>query len=916
MQHRTCLFTGLAFFASLLLCHSSHSQVVDSSTGHMYIIVTAATTWPEAEADAESRGGTLATITSQHEQDFIASHAASAGGVLFIGATDEGHEGVWQWVTGEPWAYSNWFSGEPNNGGSRENVAVLSSELGYRWNDVALDKRHGYIIEIDTTTQPIPVDINFGVEKGICRTLSPTIYWGYRNSSAALQQRVEVTILEFSDSTWSPRWASGEVYTSDTTLAYLGPPLVDETEYQIQIRLHDGDHWGGMRESAFRVHLPKTYTVPEPFALHEALYAAAGGDSILVSPGTYVLDRAPVATGAIIVAHGGPDSTFLIMSDATGYVMQFFNAVDAVVDGFTLIEQKASSAFIVTKSSVTFRNMRIRDCTFSASCITGGAGSTISITRSLFSNVTAPGGAIAAAGCVVHFSNNTVYHITSSMLNGFHADSHFENNIFAECAGWAISGTSGNVSEMYNCFWNNSHDVGSGGSVHALSSTSKNIDPRVASNDLQAYHLLTGSPCINSGNPDPAYNDPDGSPNDMGFLPYFSVPMNVVNIFVDGSPGNLHAFNLQPAFNWNYADPRDRGRQVKLQFQVNTGNDWLLVDTWDSGEISQTATTLVYYGSELQRGRVYYLRMRASAGSGWSQWHFTAFRIDRAPSIPVLNSPPDQSVFSAFSTTFQTRSSSDADGDTVKYQFRFYKDMAMTDEYLVLTVGPFTPGVLPSCAIPLNMAENSIAAWQVRSWDGYMFSDWSSPRYFGIDRVHEAPLPPFLAHPVESDHPVVNLHPQFSWHPAVDPDPFQVITYQWQFSTVPSFLLHTDSVLMMDTTVGFKQKLAPNKTYYWRVFATDPEGMQVVSAPTSFRTYVPGDIDGNANIDIGDLSEFISRLFISPAPFDEPLIGDVNGDCQVDIVDLTRLIDYLFMSMQPLDMACGDSVEEDSGVQP
>jgi hypothetical protein len=41
------------------------------------------------------------------------------------------------------------------------------------------------------------------------------------------------------------------------------------------------------------------------------------------------------------------------------------------------------------------------------------------------------------------------------------------------------------------------------------------INPQYA-DYLTNHHLLPTSPCINKGNPDPAYNDPDGSLNDMG----------------------------------------------------------------------------------------------------------------------------------------------------------------------------------------------------------------------------------------------------------------------------------------------------------------------------------------------------------------------------------------------------------------
>ena len=33
----------------------------------------------------------------------------------WLGATDVVQEGVWRWITGEAWTYSNWLPGEPNN---------------------------------------------------------------------------------------------------------------------------------------------------------------------------------------------------------------------------------------------------------------------------------------------------------------------------------------------------------------------------------------------------------------------------------------------------------------------------------------------------------------------------------------------------------------------------------------------------------------------------------------------------------------------------------------------------------------------------------------------------------------------------------------------------------------------------------
>ncbi|MFM8983901.1 MAG: flagellin, partial [Spartobacteria bacterium] len=81
-----------------------------------YSVISGSFTWQQAKADAIARGGHLVTITSAEEwQRVLLKAPASDSRNLWIGATDENTEGQWEWVTGEPWSYSNWASGEPND---------------------------------------------------------------------------------------------------------------------------------------------------------------------------------------------------------------------------------------------------------------------------------------------------------------------------------------------------------------------------------------------------------------------------------------------------------------------------------------------------------------------------------------------------------------------------------------------------------------------------------------------------------------------------------------------------------------------------------------------------------------------------------------------------------------------------------
>ena len=95
-------------------------KVEDGGNGHFYEVVPGEISWPDANVAALrlNRFSHLATITSQGENDFVTSLLQPSGfgwlgGIQTAGALSPSDG--WRWVTGEPFAFTNWAAGEPND---------------------------------------------------------------------------------------------------------------------------------------------------------------------------------------------------------------------------------------------------------------------------------------------------------------------------------------------------------------------------------------------------------------------------------------------------------------------------------------------------------------------------------------------------------------------------------------------------------------------------------------------------------------------------------------------------------------------------------------------------------------------------------------------------------------------------------
>ena len=128
-------------------------ESMSTTTTNRFRLITETLSWQAARDRAVELGGHLATFTSEAEWQQMLNETGISDLQMngsWIGATDAASEGVWEWVTGEPFSYTRWATNEPN-GSTGENVAGLWP--GGTWNDLPADiLKDFFILEVPPAT--------------------------------------------------------------------------------------------------------------------------------------------------------------------------------------------------------------------------------------------------------------------------------------------------------------------------------------------------------------------------------------------------------------------------------------------------------------------------------------------------------------------------------------------------------------------------------------------------------------------------------------------------------------------------------------------------------------------------------------------------------------------------------------------
>ncbi len=216
MQKQTVLRCARASLGLTLAAGTAHAQIVQWSkssggNGHCYQVVyeSQGVTWDAASLNAINRGGHLVSIANGSENAFVyrlvagdsrfwtSERVASTGATYYHGPWLGASQPVectpvdpscgWVWASGEPWSYTNWYPGEPNDltyaGGLIENRLQFFGATGPNagWNDRPNNRSaipiRAYIVEYDGSNTPPQAVYNVGYADTCLLSLPSAMSW-------------------------------------------------------------------------------------------------------------------------------------------------------------------------------------------------------------------------------------------------------------------------------------------------------------------------------------------------------------------------------------------------------------------------------------------------------------------------------------------------------------------------------------------------------------------------------------------------------------------------------------------------------------------------------------------------------------------------------------------------------------------
>ncbi|MBU0981799.1 peptidoglycan DD-metalloendopeptidase family protein [Patescibacteria group bacterium] len=256
------------------------------------------------------------------------------------------------------------------------------------------------------------------------------------------------------------------------------------------------------------------YMVPSDFGtVQGAVDAAVRGDVICVSAGTYFENLRFDGDGITVISLDGAAATVLD-GGASDDVVRFTNGSTSVLDGFTVRNGMSSFGGGIYISGAS---PEIRHCVVTANDMYGmtvrDSAAPVVMNTIISQN--------AFRGVYVQYSAEPEFVNVVVASNGSSGMSVYNDSVVTLVSsivygnrdyGVYVQDAQGTLVSSYNDVWGN----GLGDFAGASSASASDFSSDPSFSDLSWYRLTGGSVCVDSGDPAAAFNDVDGSRNDVG----------------------------------------------------------------------------------------------------------------------------------------------------------------------------------------------------------------------------------------------------------------------------------------------------------------------------------------------------------------------------------------------------------------
>jgi parallel beta-helix repeat protein len=268
-----------------------------------------------------------------------------------------------------------------------------------------------------------------------------------------------------------------------------------------------------------------------PFGtIQKGIESASAGDTVLAEKGVYVEKIDFLGKPILVTSHfilddleSTIDST-TIHGDSRGSVVTFESGEDSnsVISGFTLTGGYArygGGIYCLGSSPTIAINFIVGNACSESNGGPGiycGSQSHAKISRNVVANCSGPAAIFLDGNCDAQVINNTVCDNTwgGISIQGS-SNACVRNNIFSNNAAYGIHASESCSSITYNDVYGHDDDysgipdqTGTGGNI--------SIDPLLADTSAGDYHLSSGSPCIDAGDPADWVPPGGGAGIDMG----------------------------------------------------------------------------------------------------------------------------------------------------------------------------------------------------------------------------------------------------------------------------------------------------------------------------------------------------------------------------------------------------------------